>query len=256
MTIAITRMPAASIAKCELTFIDRIPIDYTKAQGQHRDYCEALEACGVKVVRLPAADNLADSVFVEDTAIILDEVAIITPMGIASRRPEPALIEPDIARFRPTLHINLPATIEGGDVMRLGKAIFVSLSTRTNDAGIEALRTLAAPYGYTVTKVTLRDCLHLKSACTALDDQTILVYSAGVDTSAFEEYKLVEVAADEPGAANVVRANSSILMNSQYPQTAKIVEEHGYQVCAVDTSEFTKAEAAMTCMSLIIEEKI
>ncbi len=152
------------------------------------------------------------------------------------------------------LHIELPATIEGGDVMRLGKAIFVSLSTRTNAAGIEALRTLAGPYGYTVTQATLRDCLHLKSACTALDDHTILVNSAGVDTSVFAGFELVEVAADEPGAANVVRVNGSILLNSQYPQTGEIIEQYGYKVCAVDTSEFTKAEAAMTCMSLIIEE--
>jgi len=254
MTIAITRLPAASIANCELTFIDRIPIDYTKAQEQHRAYCEALESCGVEVLSLSAIDHLPDSVFVEDTAIILDEIAIITPMGIASRRPEPLQNEAAITRYRSLEHITLPATIEGGDVMRLGKAIFVSLSTRTNEAGIEALRTLAAPYGYTVTTMTLRDCLHLKSACTALDDQTILVYGSGVDTAAFEGYKLIEVAADEAGAANVVRANGSILMNSQYPQTAKIVEDLGYPVCAVDTSEFTKAEAAMTCMSLIIEE--
>lgn len=254
MTIAITRLPAASIAKCELTFIERNLIDYTKALEQHRAYREGLESCGVKVVMLPAADDLPDSVFVEDTAIILDELAIITPMGIASRRPEPALIEPEIARYRPTQHIALPATIEGGDVMRLGKSIFVSLSTRTNTAGIEALRALAAPYGYTVTAVTLRDCLHLKSACTALDDQTILVNSAGVDTFLFGGYELVEVAPDEPGAANVVRANGSILMNSQYPRTAEIIERQGYRTCAVDTSEFTKAEAAMTCMSLIVED--
>ncbi len=253
MTIAITRLPAASIANCELTFIDRVVIDYAKAEQQHRAYREALEACGVAVVTLPTADALPDSVFVEDTAIILDEVAIITPMGIASRRPEPALIEAELARYRPLAHIRLPATIEGGDVMRLGKAIFVSPSTRTNAAGIEALRQLAAPYGYSVTAVTLRDCLHLKSACTALDDRTILVNSAGVDTTLFDGYELVEVAADEAGAANVVRANGSILMNSQYPQTAAIIEQQGYQVCAVDTSEFTKAEAAMTCMSLIVE---
>ncbi|MBA3868789.1 MAG: dimethylargininase [Anaerolineae bacterium] len=255
MTIAITRKPAESIAKCELTFIDRVAIDYAKAQEQHQAYCEALEACGVKVVRLAAEDDLPDSVFVEDTAIILDEVAIITPMGIASRRPEPARIEPDIKRFRPTLHIELPATIEGGDVMRLGKAIFVSLSTRTNAAGIEALRTLTAPYGYTVTAVTLQDCLHLKSACTALDDQTILLNRAWVDNSLFDGYTLVDVAADEAGAGNVVQANGSILMNSQYPHTAEIIEQEGYRVCTVDTSEFTKAEAAMTCMSLIIEDE-
>lgn len=256
MTIAITRLPAVSMAECELTFIDRVVIDYAKAYEQHRAYREALEACGVKVVALPAADALPDSVFVEDTAIILDEVAIITPMGIASRRPEPALIQPEIARFRPTVHIDLPATIEGGDVMRLGKAIFVSLSTRTNAAGIDALTDIASAYGYTVTTVTLRDCLHLKSACTALDDHTILLNRSWVATSAFYGYELVDVAVDEPGAGNVVRASGSILMNSVYPHTAEIVEQRGYQVCAVDTSEFTKAEAAMTCMSLIVEEAI
>lgn len=254
MTVAITRQPAESITKCELTYIQRIPIDYAKAMEQHKAYCDGLRECGVQVVMLPPADALPDSVFVEDTAIILDEVAIITPMGIASRRPEPALIEPEIARFRPTVRIALPATIEGGDVMRLGKAIFVSLSTRTNTAGIDALTEIASAYGYTVTTVTLRDCLHLKSACTALDDQTILLNRAWVDTSAFYGYGLVDVATDEPSAGNVVRANDSILMNSAYPQTAELVEQRGYQVCAVDTSEFTKAEAAMTCMSLIIEE--
>ncbi|MBI1279448.1 MAG: dimethylargininase [Anaerolineaceae bacterium] len=254
MTIAITRLPAASIANCELTFIDRIPIDYAKAIEQHQAYCDGLRACGVEVVTLPAVNDLPDSVFVEDTAIILDEVAIITPMGIASRRPEPLRNEAAIARYRPLAHITLPATIEGGDVMRLGKAIFVSLSTRTNEAGIEALRILTAPYGYTVTQIALHDCLHLKSACTALDDHTILLNRAWVDTSSFEGYKLIDVAMDEAGAGNVVQANGSILMNSQFPQTAIVIEEHGYPVCAVDTSEFTKAEAAMTCMSLIIEE--
>ncbi len=253
MTIAITRIPAEAIAKCELTYIERVPIDYTKALEQHQAYCAGLEACGVEVIRMPPDEAMPDSVFVEDTAIILDEVAIITPMGIASRRAEPLRNEAAIARYRPLVHITLPATIEGGDVMRLGKAIFVSLSTRTNAAGIEALRTLAAPYGYTVTEVTLHDCLHLKSACTALDDQTILLNPAWVDTAAFDDYELVEIAADEPNAGNVVRANGHILVSSQYPHTNTIIERRGYKVCAVDASEFTKAEAAMTCMSLIVE---
>ncbi len=253
MTVAITRQPAGSIAKCELTYIERIPIDYAKTVEQHKAYCDGLRDCGVKVVTLSPVGDLPDSVFVEDTAIILDEVAIITPMGIASRRPEPALIEPEIAQFRPTVPIALPATIEGGDVMRLGKAIFVSVSTRTNAAGINALTAIASAYGYTVTTVALRDCLHLKSACTALDDHTILLNPAWVDTSAFYGYELIDIAPDEPGAGNVVRANGSILMNSPYIHTAEIVEQRGYRVCAVDTSEFTKAEAAMTCMSLIVD---
>ncbi len=253
MTIAITRTPAESIARCELTYIERVSIDYTKALAQHQDYCAALEACGVEVITMPPAEALPDSVFVEDTAIILDEVAIITPMGIASRRAEPLRNEAAIARYRPLAHITLPATIEGGDVMRLGKAIFVSLSTRTNEAGIEALKGIAEPLGYIVTTVALQDCLHLKSACTALDDHTILLNPAWVDTSAFEGYEQVAIAADEPNAGNVVRANGHILMSSQYPQTGDIIEQRGYKVCAVDASEFTKAEAAMTCMSLIVE---
>lgn len=253
MTIAITRIPAESIAKCELTYIERVQIDYTKALEQHEAYCAALEACGAEVIRMHPTDELPDSVFVEDTAIILDEVAIITPMGIASRRAEPLRNEAAVARYRPLAHITLPATIEGGDVFRLGKAIFVSLSTRTNEAGIEALKKLAEPLGYTVTTVALHDCLHLKSACTALDDRTILLNPAWVDTSALEGFELVDVAVGEDNAGNVVRVNGHILASSQYPHTNAILEGRGYKVCPVDASEFTKAEAAMTCMSLIVD---
>jgi len=252
MAIAITRLPSRAITNCALTYIERITIDYDRAVQQHAAYRDALKACGMEVVTLPPAEDLADSVFVEDTAIILDEIAIITPLGIESRRPEAALNEPEIARYRPTIHIELPATIEGGDVLRVGKSIYVSPSTRTNQAGIEALRQLAAPYGYSVTAVTLRDCLHLKSGCTALDDETILVHQPSIDTSVFKGYRLLDVAEGENGAANVVRANETILLNSQYPATAERIAQQGYAVCAVDTSEFTKAEAAMTCMSLIV----
>ncbi len=253
MTIALTRTPARSIVNCELTYRQRDPIDYARALEQHRAYTEALTACGAEVITLPPADDLPDSVFVEDTAIVLDELAIITPLGIASRRPEAPLIAPEIARLRPTESISLPATIEGGDVLRIGKTIFVSPSTRTNAAGIEALRTLTAPHGYTVIAVPLRDCLHLKSACTALDDHTILINRAGVDASAFTDYELVDVPPDERDAANVVRVNRYILMNSQFSKTIDLIEQRGYRVCTVDTSEFTKAEAAVTCMSLLFE---
>ena len=148
MTIAITRMPAASIAKCELTFIDRVPIDYAKFKEQHRAYCEALEACDVKVVRLAAADDLPDSVFVEDTAIILDEVAIITNPGAISRRTEIDSIAEVLAQYRTLIYIKSPATVDGGDVLVVGKVVYVGLSSRSNSEAIGQMQTQLAEFGY------------------------------------------------------------------------------------------------------------
>src|SRR5215212_7753492 len=185
MTIAITRLLAESIAKCELTFIDRVAIDYAKAQEQHGAYREALEACGVKVVTLPAVDELPDSVFVEDTAIILDEVAVLTRPGVESRRGEVGLIEPEVARLRPVVKVEAPATLEGGDVMRVGRTLYVGLSPRTNADGAEALRRLAAPHGYEVVTVELRDCLHLKTGCSGLGEGAVLVNPDWVDPAVF-----------------------------------------------------------------------
>src|SRR5215218_7622392 len=168
MIVALTREPARAMDACELTYREREPMDAVAAAAQHRGYCAALEACGARVVTLPAVDELPDSVFVEDTAVVLEEVAVLTRPGVESRRGEVSLIESEVARLRPVARVEAPATLEGGDVLRLGRTLYVGLSPRTNAEGAEALRRLAAPHGYEVLPVELRDCLHLKTGCSGL----------------------------------------------------------------------------------------
>src|SRR5215212_2672642 len=210
MIVALTREPARSMDACELTYRGREPLDAGVAARQHRAYCDALRACGARVLTLPRADELPDSVFVEDTAIVLDEVAVLTRPGVESRRDEVALIGAEVARLRPVVKVEAPATLEGGDVMRVGRTLYVGLSPRTNADGAEALRRLAAPHGYEVVTVELRGCLHLKTGCSALDDATVLVNPEWVDARAFDGHDLVAVDKSEPWAANVVRVESSI----------------------------------------------
>ncbi|MCW5883302.1 MAG: dimethylargininase, partial [Anaerolineae bacterium] len=232
---ALTRAPAATLPDCELTYLDRTPIDLALARRQHVTYCAALHQAGARVVTLPADDRFPDSVFVEDTAIILDEIAVLTRPGAASRQGEVDLIAPAIAVYRPTVRLQPPATLEGGDVMRVGRTLFVSPSRRSNVAGIAALRSVVTPYGYTVVSVSLRDCLHLKTACTALDAETVLLYPAWVDAAPFAGYRLIPVAPDEPLAANTLRVHDTVLMSAAFPRTQDIVRGLGYSVVAVDT---------------------
>lgn len=253
MLTAITREPARSLTGCELTYVGRQPIDAARAAGQHRDYRRALEDGWARVVALPAVDGLPDSVFVEDTAVVLDGLAVITSPGVASRRPEVELIEAEVARLRPVARITPPATLEGGDVLRVGRRLFVGLSPRTNRAGVEALRGLAAPLGYEVVPVALRGCLHLKTACTAADDETILLNPEWVDGEAFRGYGRVAVHPAEPWAANTARVGPLLLVGAAFPRTAEALARLGLDVRPVDVSEFAKAEGGLTCMSLIFE---
>src|SRR5215210_4370206 len=172
MIVALTREPARALDACELTYREREPIDAGAAAHQHRDYCETLRACGASVVTLPPVEELPDSVFVEDTAIVLEEVAVLTRPGVESRRGEVGLIEPEVARLRPVVRVLPPATLEGGDVMRLGRTLYVGLSPRTNAEGVDALRRLVTPHGYEVVTVEPRGCLHLKTGCSGLGEET------------------------------------------------------------------------------------
>src|SRR3989440_12670740 len=198
MTVALTREPARSLDACELTYREREPIDASVAAEQHRAYRETLRACGAEVVMLPRIDELPDSVFVEDTVIELDELAILTRPGVESRRAEVRAVESEVARMRPLAKVEPPATLEGGDVLRAGRKLYVGLSPRTNAAGVEALGALAMPHGYEVVPVALRDCLHLKTGCSALDEETILINPDWVDASVFRGCEVVAVDADEP----------------------------------------------------------
>jgi dihydropteroate synthase len=255
MIVALTREPARALDACELTYREREPIDAGAAARQHEGYCEALRACGASVVTLPPVEELPDSVFVEDTAIVLDELAILTRPGVESRRAEVEIIEPEIARLRrKVVRLESPATLEGGDVMRVGRTLFVGLSSRTNWEGFTALRELVAPHGYRVCAVGLNDCLHLKTGCTALNDRILLANPAMVDIGSFGcEVLLVDEA--EPLAANVLRVGNSLLVGEEFPRTARLLADRGFDVRRVNVSEFAKAEGGLTCMSLLFKQR-
>jgi dimethylargininase len=251
---ALTRIPAPTLGQCQLTHLQRQPIAYERALEQHHGYCETLRAAGMEVISLPEEPALPDSVFIEDCAIILDELAIITSMGTPTRHAEPQSIVPTLARWHPLASISWPATLEGGDVLRVGKTLYVGLSSRTNSAGIAALREIVRPYGYQVVAVSLHGCLHLKTACTALDQQTLLLNPTWLDPTPLRSCRLVPVPPDEPWAANVLLADGLLCMNAAFPQTLALAEQLGYAAHAIDISEFLKAEAGLTCLSLLLDD--
>jgi dimethylargininase len=251
MWTAITREVSPALAGCELSFIPRAPIDVDRASAQHRAYRHALEALGCRVVALPAEPAWPDSVFVEDVAIVLDEVAVLTRPGAASRREEVASVGLELRRHRSVLAIEAPGTIDGGDVLRLGNTLYVGQSARSNPEGIAQLEVLLGGYGYAVQGVMTRGCLHLKSAVTQLDDTTLLMQPAWVDRERFAGFRLIEVDPAEPHAANVVRVGDALLMPASFPRTQRRLVEAGFKVTAVDVSELQKAEGAVTCCSLL-----
>jgi dimethylargininase len=250
---ALTRVVSRSLASCELTWLPRQVIDLDLADEQHKQYEQSLAAMGIRVVSLPEQPEMPDAVFVEDPLLVFDEVAIVTRMGSPSRRAESESLSEAIAPFRPVVRILEPATIEGGDVMRIGRDVFVGLSSRTNEAGIEQLTRELAPFGYRVRPVEVRGCLHLKSACCSMGDGKILANSAWLDTAPLRDYRIVEVAQGEPGAANILRIGDTALMPVAFPQTQQVVRNEGLTVRTVDISELMKAEAAITCSSVIFE---
>ena len=255
MRMAITRPVPASLADCELTHLNRVPIDVKRASAQHVAYEAALQSLGCTLRRLPATDDLPDSVFVEDIAIVLDELAIVTRPGAASRRPERATVAPVVAEYRTVHTIEAPGTIDGGDVLRIGRRLFVGLSGRTNDEGARQLAALTESAGYQVVAVPTAQCLHLKSAATALSPTTVLCNPEWIDTAVFSGLEVVAVAGYEPSAGNVLAIGDTILMAAEHKRTAERLRARGHRTCLVDVSELAKAEAGVTCCSLVFEEK-
>jgi dimethylargininase len=249
---ALCRAVSPAIADCELSFIGREPINVALAHLQHMEYVACLGKLGAKVIELPAEPALPDSVFVEDTVLLFDELAVLTRPGAESRRAEVDAIAPAVQAVRkPVERISAPGTIDGGDVLRIGRRVFVGLSQRSNQVAIDQLAAILKPYAYTVTAVPMQDCLHLKSAVTALSDETVLINPDWVDVAYFKEYRQIHVDEHEPHAANVVRIGSAILMPSAFPKTQALIETAGYSVTAVDVSELQKAEGAVTCCSVL-----
>lgn len=250
--IAVVHLPSPDMSGCQLTHLPRTPIDTELAARQHEAYRDALRACGANVVALTA--NLAhpDCAFVEDTAIVLDEAAILTPMGTPARRDEPAGIEPELRKYREIVRIEPPAALEGGDVLRVDRTLFVGSSGRTNSAGIAALSAAAGRFGYRVIPVPVRGCLHLKTAATALPDDTLLVNPAWLDADAFPGLERLAVPPEEPWAANVLRIGTAVIASAAHPRTIGLIRGRGFAVHPVDLSEFAKAEGGVTCLSILV----
>jgi dimethylargininase len=253
MRLAITRDVSPRFNECEITHIDRTPIDVNVAQSQHHRYVQALKELGYAVLELPAEADLPDSVFVEDTAIVLPEVALITRPGADSRKPEIESIAHALRPYRELVFIEAPGSLDGGDVLALGKNIFVGLSTRSNQAAVDQMNQLLEKYGYHTQSVEMHDCLHLKTAVTRVDDQTLLINRRWVDVENFEGFDLIDVDEGEPFAANCLPVGGAIIYPVAFPKTGARLQAHGYKIQPVVVDELAKAEGAVTCCSLILE---
>ncbi|MGK7310755.1 MAG: dimethylarginine dimethylaminohydrolase family protein [Candidatus Longimicrobiales bacterium M2_2A_002] len=253
--LALTRPVSPTLHRCQLTHRERVPIDVARARAEHAAYERALQAAGCRVVRVPAAPGLPDAVFIEDTAVVFDEVAVVARPGAVSRRPEVDAVARTLAGYRPLEAIRPPATLDGGDVLMAGRTVLVGISARTTAAGATQLRSIVEPLGYDVRTVPVRGCLHLKTAATALDDATLLVNPGWVDPADLGGFRAVEVAPGEPDAANVLRVGGRVLMAAGHPATADRVRQLGAEVVEVAVSELMKAESGVTCCSLIVGQR-
>ena len=240
MRIAITRAVSPAIGQCELSYIERRPIDFALAAVQHDEYERRLAAHGCRVVRIADAPDMPDGVCVEDTAIVMDTIAIITRPGAASRRGETESVAAALKKYRPLRSIESPATLDGGDVLVLDGKLHIGLSQRTNEAAVRQLD---------ATAVRFQNCLHLKSAVTQIAERTLLLNPDWVDRKQFPGFEVVAV--EEPFAANALRIDDTLLYSASYPRTRRLLEGRGFHVETLDLSELEKAEAGVTCCSLV-----
>ncbi len=255
MLTAITREVSASINDCELSFQARQPIDIAKAIAQHKAYQDCLAELGVRIVSLPAEPELPDAVFVEDAAVIVDEVAVISIVGAPSRRPETRSLANALSSYRPITFLREPATLDGGDVLRVGRRVFAGLSQRTNREAFSQLRDLLQAFDYDVQPVDVKGCLHLKSACSYVGNEMILINRALIDAEQFRGFELLDVPDEEPGAANALLIEDVVIIAASFPKTRALLEQRGVRVRTIDLSELQKAEAGVTCCSLIFNDE-
>ncbi|MGE0104095.1 MAG: dimethylarginine dimethylaminohydrolase family protein [Blastocatellales bacterium] len=247
---AITRDIGEPLESCELTHIPRARIDQDLARAQHLRYREALMRLGADLINLPPLKGHPDAVFVEDAALMLDEIAVLTRPGAESRRAETEALRGVLSDFRPVREVET-GTLDGGDVLRIGRDLYVGLSSRTNQAGIDCLRAIVEPFGYRVLTAPVRGCLHLKTGCTFLGDGTIILNESWIDDSLFDQFDLIRVPADEPWAANTLSIGGKVLMTSGNPKSRLLIEARGFMVEEIEIGELQKAEAGLTCLSIL-----
>jgi dimethylargininase len=253
MLTAITRAVSSSLVDCELSFISRAPIDLEKARAHHLAFEQLLEKLGARVISLPEEKDLPDSMFVEDPALVLDEIAVIFPLGTESRRKEATSIAAALEKYRKLAYVKLPGTVEGGDVLQIGKKVFVGITRRSNPEGIRQLAVILAAYGYEVTAIPVTGCLHLKSAVTHLGRNTLLANRNWFNAERIVGFEWVDTDTSEPHAANALRIEDTVVLPASFPLTHKLLAARGFHVIPLDISELQKAEAGLTCSSLIFQ---
>jgi len=249
--LALTHIPSPTLDHGQRTHVAREVVDYELALRQHADYCRMLRECGAEVETLDVNCDQPDGTFIEDTAVVLDEIAVLTSMGTAARRMEPSRIEPELRKYREIERIEPPANLEGGDVLRIGRTILIGLSERTNISGVQAFESIVRRFGYRVLPVQVRQCLHLKTACTALPDGRLLINPSWMKLKSLHGFDTLAVADDEPWAANTLPINNRVLISSANPQTAEMLRRLSFDVCTLSLSEFAKVEGCVTCLSLL-----
>ena len=255
MLIAVTRAVSPTIAECELTHRPRDPIDVARAIAEHACYEEALRSLGATVVRAPPEPALPDAVFVEDTAVVLDEIAVITRPGASTRRREIESISMVLSEYKQILAIQSPGTLDGGDVLLVERTLYVGVSSRTNREGVSQLQALLTKWGYEVTPVQLDGCLHLKSAVTQVAEHLLLINPSWVSPERFPSMDILTVAPAEPDGANALRIGSAVIYPAHQPETADRLDRAGVGVVPVPCAELAKAEGGVTCCSVLFEKR-
>ena len=250
--IALTRQVSPQIGHCELTHLQRQPINYTLACEQHRAYEQTIQALGHQVISLPPESDFPDSVFVEDTAFVLDEFAVMLRPGAESRLGEVPSIARALHPYRHLYYLQDPATIDGGDILLVGQHVYIGLSSRSNREAVRQISEILEPRGYKVTSVEVHGCLHLKSAVTLASEDTLLLNPAWIDMRIFADYSIIEIDPQEPHAANALMVGESVIYPAGFQVTAGRMRRLGLEVIELDVSELMKAEGAVTCCSLLI----
>ena len=249
---ALVRAPTADLARCELTHLERVTIDVVLARAQHRRYAEILSELGAEVEWLPALPQHPDAVFVEDMAVVLPEVAVIARSGAVSRRGEAPSVAQALNAHRPLRWIEPPGQLDGGDVLRIGRSILVGCGGRTDPEGVTALASALSEFDYQVRAVPTAGCLHLKAACSFIPPDTVLANPQWIDLSLFGPRTVIAVDEREPHAANTLTVSGTTLVSAACPRTEEKLRRAGIRTLAVAISELHKAEAGLTCMSLLI----
>ena len=254
--IAFTRAVPSTLDRCELTHVAREPIDVTVAQAQHAEYEAALRASGVDVTTLPTLNDLPDSVFVEDTAIILDEIAVLTRPGAETRRAEVESVRDALLAHRSIATIEAPGTLDGGDVLVLEREVLVGLTMRSNLTGMQQLRAILKPLGYSVRAVPVRGCLHLKSAVTRAGERTLVANPSWVDPALMPGWDIVPADPREPFAGNVLwLGGTTIVAEASARTNAVLARSTDSTLVPVPAGELAKAEGGVTCCCLIVKSE-